>query len=33
TGGDVLPARPVAELNEHSLLTQMTVARLAEGVA
>lgn len=31
--GDVLPARPVAEVDEHSLLTQMTVGRLAEGVA
>jgi ribose transport system ATP-binding protein len=32
-GGDVQPARPVAELDEHTLLCQMTVARLAEGVA
>ena len=32
-GGDVQPARPVAELDEHTLLSQMTVARLAEGVA
>ncbi|MFT4511642.1 MAG: ribose transport system ATP-binding protein [Planctomycetota bacterium] len=32
-GGDLLPARPVAELDEHTLLTQMTVGRLAEGVA
>lgn len=31
--GDVLPARPVAELDEHTLLTQMTVVRIAEGVA
>jgi len=32
-GGDVQPARSVAELDEHTLLCQMTVARLAEGVA
>lgn len=31
--GDVLPARPVAELDEHSLLTQMTVGRQGGGVA
>ena len=31
--GDVLPARPVAELDEHTLLTQMTVGRQAEGAA
>tara|TARA_R110002072_G_scaffold241027_11_gene399761 strand:+ start:39217 stop:40731 length:1515 start_codon:yes stop_codon:yes gene_type:complete len=31
--GDVLPARPVAELDEHTLLNQMTVGRQAEGIA
>lgn len=31
--GDVLPAQPVADLDEHKLLTQMTVGRQSEGVA
>lgn len=31
--GDVLSARPVEELDEHTLLTQMTVGRQSEGVA
>jgi ribose transport system ATP-binding protein len=31
--GDVLPAQPVADLDEHTLLTQMTVGRQREGVA
>ena len=31
--GQVLPARPVAELDEHALLTQMTVGHHGEGAA
>lgn len=33
TRGDVLPAMPVAELDEHKLLTQMTLGRQSQGVA
>jgi ribose transport system ATP-binding protein len=31
--GQMLPAQPVADLDEHKLLTQMTVGRQSEGVA